>query len=318
MKGYQPPFTMTEEVANLLAEVAELCGRISALDTLSTNPILRRENRIRSIHSSLAIEQNSLTLDQVTDVIEGKRVLGPAQDIREVQNAYQVYEMLLDFNPFQVEDLLKAHQILMLDLIKEAGMFRSKGVGVYSSKGLIHAGTLPQYVPELVRDLFAWLGSTGLHPLIASSIFHYEFEFIHPFADGNGRIGRFWHTLILSNWKEFFRWLPIETVIKDRQEEYYLALNTSNRQGESTQFVCFMLEVIKETIKELSYITNNRGDLSEELLLLLSENPSHTAKTMAEKLKVSDRQIQRILKDLKEKEKIERVGNNRKGFWIVK
>lgn len=318
MSGYQPPFTMTEEVANLLAEVAELCGRISVLEKVTTNPKLRRENRIRSIHSSLAIEQNSLTLDQVTDVIDGKRVLGPAQDIREVQNAYQVYEMLLEFDPFRVDDLLRAHQVLMMDLNEEAGMFRSKGVGVYSPSGLVHAGTPPQYVPDLVRDLFVWLRETNLHPLLAASIFHYEFEFIHPFADGNGRIGRLWHTLILANWKDFFRWLPMETVIKERQEEYYLALNISNQQGESTRFVCFMLEVLRQAITDLGVSNLDSESLSEQVIRLLIETPTITAKVLAQKLGVSDRQIQRILRDWKEKGKLERIGSNRKGIWIVK
>lgn len=187
---YEPPFTMTEEITNLVIEIAELTGRISLSDGLSKNPTLRRENRIRSIHSSLAIEQNSLTVEQVSDIIEGKRVLGSPQDIREVKNAYEAYELLMGLNPYSVKDLLKAHKVMMADLVRESGIFRDKGVGVYAGTELIHAGTPPQYVPDLVYELFEWLKESKLHPLIKSCIFHYEFEFIHPFSDGKRSIGQ--------------------------------------------------------------------------------------------------------------------------------
>lgn len=180
---YKPPFTMTEEITNLVIDIAEITGKISLTDRLSKNPKLRRENRIRSIHSSLAIEQNSLTIDQVSDVIEGKSVLGPPQDIREVKNAYEAYELLTRLNPYSVKDLLKAHKVMMTDLVNESGTFRNKGAGVYAGTELIHAGTPPQYVPGLMQELFAWLKKSQLHPLIKSCIFHCEFEFIHPFED---------------------------------------------------------------------------------------------------------------------------------------
>jgi len=182
---YKPPFTMTEPITNLVIEIGELTGKIAQSDRLSSNPKLRRENRIRTIHSSLAIEQNSLTLDQVTDVIDGKRVLAPPQDIKEVKNAYEAYERLTKMNPYSVEDLLTAHRYMMENLIDEAGRFRTKGVGVFDGDKLVHAGTPPQYVPELIKELFQWLAESELHPLIKSCIFHYEFEFIHPFKDGN-------------------------------------------------------------------------------------------------------------------------------------
>ena len=153
-KGYQPPFTMTDKVTNLVIEIAELIGMISVSNRMSKNPVLRRENRIRTIYSSLAIERNTLTIDQVSDIIDGKRVLGPLQDIREVQNAYEAYDIMAKLNPYSIEDLLKAHKIMMLDLVKESGIFRSKGVSVYAGSDLIHAGTPPQYVPELIGELF--------------------------------------------------------------------------------------------------------------------------------------------------------------------
>ena len=317
--GYTPPFTMTEEIMNLVIGIAELTGQISVSDRLSKNPRLRRENRIRSIHSSLAIEQNSLTIEQVSDIIEGKRVLGPPQDIREVKNAYEAYELLTKLNPYSIKDLLKAHRVMMVNLVKEAGTFRSKNVGVYAGTELIHAGTPPQYVPGLMQELFEWLKKSKLHPLVKSCIFHYEFEFIHPFADGNGRIGRLWHTLILAKWKEFFLWLPIETMIHERQEAYYRALNAANTKGESTAFVEFVLEVIHELLTELAdhEMSQPQDDMESRVLVLLQQNGRHSAKSLARELGISDRQVQRILKDLKGAGKLKRTGANRNGIWIV-
>lgn len=321
--NYTPPFTTTESITNLVIEIAELTGRISLSDRLSRNPKLRRENRIRSIHSSLAIEQNSLTVDQVSAIIDGKRVLGPPQDIREVKNAYAAYEMLTRLNPYSIKDLLKAHKVMMSDLVKESGTFRSKGVGVYAGTELIHAGTPPQYVPDLMRQLFTWLKESKLHPLIKSCIFHYEFEFIHPFADGNGRLGRLWHTLILAKWREFFIWIPIETMIHERQEAYYRALNASNTAGESTVFVEFSLKVIRDLLSELSENDaegeNLQYDSTEDkLLALLRQDEKHSAKSLASKLGISERQVQRILKELKESGIIERIGANRSGKWVIR
>lgn len=320
-ENYTPPFTMTEEITNLVIEIAELTGRISLSEHLSTNPKLRRENRIRSIQSSLAIEQNSLTVDQVSDIIKGKRVLGPPQDIREVKNAYEAYELLTHLNPYKVKDLLKAHKVMMTELVKEAGTFRSSNVGVYAGEKLIHAGTPPQYVPKLVQELFAWLKESKLHPLIKSCIFHYEFEFIHPFADGNGRLGRLWHTLILAKWKEFFLWIPIETLIHERQENYYQALNAANTDGESTLFVGFMLGIIHDVLSGLSESKGKQKQkeetIGDKLLMLLRKNGKLSAKSLSLELGISERQVQRILKELKASGMIERAGANRNGTWIA-
>ncbi|MCM1425234.1 MAG: Fic family protein [Eubacterium sp.] len=317
--NYKPPFTMTEEITNLVIEIAELTGRISLSDRLSKNPKLRRENRIRSIHSSLAIEQNSLTVGQVRDIIAGKRILGPLQDIREVKNAYEAYELLIRLNPYSVKDLLKAHKVMMTGLVKEAGTFRSKGVGVYAGTELIHAGTPAQYVPELMQELFTWLKESKLHPLVKSCIFHYEFEFIHPFADGNGRTGRLWHTLILAKWKEFFLWLPIETVIYEKQKEYYRSLNTANVNGESTIFVKFMLGVIRDLLLELAEneIFSENKNIEDRLLILLRQKENHSAKSLSIELEISERQVQRILKKLKDAGVIEHIGANRNGKWVI-
>ena len=250
-KEYNPPFKITDEITNLVIEIAELTGMILVSEKLSSNPVLRRENRIKTIYSSLAIEQNTLTFEQVTDLINGKRVLAPPKDIKEAKNAYEIYEKLDLHNPYSIKDLLKAHKIMTSELINESGKSRTKGAGVYQGKQLIHAGTPPQYIPEVIKQLFLWLKNSEVHPLIKACVFHYEFEFIHPFQDGNGRMGRLWHTLILSKWKEFFAWLPIETLIQKKQKEYYKAINLSNNIGESTPFITFILEVIKETLEEL-------------------------------------------------------------------
>lgn len=249
MKNKQPPFQITNKMIDDVAEISELIGRLSANDHLSGNPNLRRTNRIRTIHGSLAIEQNTLSLDQVTAVLDGKRVLAPPKDIAEVKNAYEIYERLDELDPYSVDDLLLAHGIMTRDLVEESGMFRTRPVGVVDQEGrVLHFGTLPQYVPDLVMELLDWTKNSDLCMLIRSCVFHYEFELIHPFADGNGRVGRLWHTLLLSTWNPTFAWLPVESIIHDHQQEYYDAINISNDVCESTVFVEFMLSAIKASL----------------------------------------------------------------------
>lgn len=249
MENKKPPFQITNTMVDSVAEIAELIGRLTSLNRLSANPNLRRTNRIRTIHGSLAIEQNTLSLKQVTAVINGKHVLAPPKDIAEVKNAYEIYERLDELDPYSVEDLLTAHGIMTRGLVEESGCFRSRPVGVVDQQGnILHFGTLPDYVPGLVAELFEWVKCSDVHMLIRSCVFHYEFELIHPFADGNGRIGRLWHTLLLSKWNPAFAWLPIESIIHTYQQEYYAAINASNANGESTAFVEFMLTVIKASL----------------------------------------------------------------------
>lgn len=249
MKNKKPPFEITNTIVNLVAEIAELVGRLTSRNQLSTNPIMRKANRIRTIHGSLAIEQNALSLEQVTAVLEGKLVLAPPKDIAEVKNAFEIYERLDELDPYSVDDLLTAHGIMTKNLTEESGVFRSRPVGVVDQEGhILHFGTLPQYVPDLVMELLNWVKNSDVHMLIRSCVFHYEFELIHPFADGNGRVGRLWHTLLLSRWNPAFAWLPVESIIHDRQEEYYAAINTSNNAGESTAFIEFMLSAIKASL----------------------------------------------------------------------
>ena len=184
-------------------------------------------------------------------MLNGKRVLGPPKDLAEVKNAFEIYEMLDTLDPYSVDALLDAHGIMTRGLVNESGCFRSGPVGVVDKHGnILHFGTLPAYVPSLVMELLDWVRDSDFHMLIKSCVFHYELELIHPFADGNGRIGRLWHTLLLTQWKPIFAWLPIESIIHDRQDEYYHAINRSNDEGESTAFIHFMLSAIQEALLE--------------------------------------------------------------------
>ena len=261
MENKKPPFEITNQIIDYVAEIAELIGRLNASPLLSTNPTLRRANRIRTIHGSLAIEQNTLSLEQVTAVLNGKQVLAPPKDIAEVKNAYEIYERLDELDPYSVDDLLTAHGIMTRGLVEESGVFRSRPVGVVNSEGhILHFGTLPQYVPGLVMELLDWTKTSEVHMLIRSCVFHYELELIHPFADGNGRVGRLWHTLLLSKWNSAFAWLPVESIIHDRQQEYYAAINASNNEGESTIFIEFMLSAIKASLIQAISTSDETSD----------------------------------------------------------
>lgn len=333
---YIPPFTMTEEITVLLGEIAQYVGLITAFETLHPNPVLRRENRIRSIHSSLAIEQNTLTLDQVTDVVNGKRIHGPSKDIIEVKNTYEVYNKASMFDPYNVKDLLRAHGIMMNGLVKEAGQFRSGNVGVYHGDRLIHAGTPARYVPDLIRQLFLWLQKSKYHPLIKSCVFHYEFEFIHPFADGNGRTGRLWQSLLLQKWQPVFAWLPIEATVHEHQDEYYRVLQMADNAGESTIFIEFMLRMICETLRQIAKTQNERQDVGinvgtnvgvnigtngepkeEKLLQLLRQKQTLSARKLAALLNLTQRQVERMLAKLKKEGRLLRHGASKNGYWEV-
>ena len=256
MDFYRPPFHITAKMTALVAEIGEEIGRLTVKRSDKIDPKLRRKNRIRTIHSSLAIEHNSLSLVQVTAIIDGKRVLGPPVEIREVENAYEAYESLLHLDPSSVADLLKTHGLMMKGLIAESGRFRSKGVGIFDGEVLVHMAPPATFVPQHIRSLFDWYASSHLHPLLKSAVFHYEFEFIHPFADGNGRMGRLWHTLLLGHWKELFFWLPIEELIRSRQKEYYAALGKADATADCSCFVEFILELIRDSLREAALAEN--------------------------------------------------------------
>ncbi|MBN2259454.1 MAG: Fic family protein [Clostridiales bacterium] len=268
--NYKPSFTLSEKTLNLVAEIMEIVTKLTMIEVEGINPKLRRNNRIKTIHASLAIENNSLSLDQVTAILNGKRILGPGQDIKEVQNAYEAYELLLDLDPFDVSSMLKAHRILMNNLTKEAGIFRSGGVGIFAGENLIHMAPPASFVSEQISQLLLWVKNSELHPLIKSCVFHYEFEFIHPFADGNGRMGRMWQTLILYKWKNLFGWLPVESLVKDRQDNYYKVLGECDKAADSVKFIEFMLESIRDSLVEISSTEQVGVQVSEQVEILLS------------------------------------------------
>ena len=266
---YQPPYTITPPIVNLVAEISEAIGRYTALAEQSLAPRLRRENRIRTIQASLAIENNTLTLEQVTAVIEGKRVLGHPREIQEVQNAFATYEAMESWDACVEADLLTAHKLLMHGLVDETGRYRSGGVGIFRGKQLVHMAPPAKRVPYLMADLLDWLRNTSEHPLVGSCIFHYEFEFIHPFADGNGRMGRLWQTLILRKWKPLLAYLPVETVIHTRQEDYYRVLAVADRQADATPFVEFMLGALRDAVSEALSTDQVNDQVSDQVAALI-------------------------------------------------
>ena len=299
MSDYKPPFHMTDKMTSLIAEISEQVGRITVLQEGTISPHLRRENRIRTIHSSLAIEHNSLSLEQVTAILDGKRILGNPNEIKEVQNAYEAYELMLRLAPSSVDDLLKAHKLMMNGLVPENGKFRSGGVGVFDGEVLIHMAPPAEFVPKHIHNLFAWYQQSELHPLIKSAVFHYEFEFIHPFADGNGRMGRMWHSLLLGKWKELFFWLPIEELIQSRQKEYYDALGAADKQANGAGFVELTLEIIRDSLKEVTVVGRSTGQDSDQVtdqdktpterLLSVLGNDTLSAAELMERLGLSHR-----------------------------
>lgn len=282
-KSYVPPYTITDKIVNLISTITEIITLITINDSMSNNPRLRRDNRIRTIQASLAIENNSLSLDQVTDIIDGKRILGAPDEICEVKNAFEAYNKLLEMNPYSVKDMLLAHKILMNELTKEAGTFRSGGVGVFDGKQLVHMAPPANQVPHLVNDLVNWANEADVHPLIKSCVFHYEFEFIHPFADGNGRMGRMWQTLVLYKWKSMFGWLPIETLIRERQDEYYKALGECDHSADSGRFVEFMLKAIYDALCEIAdteQVAEQVTEQVEKILQMIGDKEYSTKELM--------------------------------------
>ncbi|UZE32810.1 Fic family protein [Pseudomonas sp. B21-059] len=269
MSRYQPPLTLTPTMLVLVAQISEQVGRLSARHEAVLTPQLRRGNRIRTIQASLAIENNTLSLEQVTAVLEGRRVLGLPREIQEVRNAFAAYEAMPGWRPALREHLLEAHALLMHGLIDDAGQFRRAGVGIYREHKLVHMAPPASRVPTLVDDLLSWLSSTDLHPLLASCVFHYEFEFIHPFADGNGRMGRLWQTLILSLWRPVLAWLPVETVIREQQEAYYAALSTADQRSEATPFVEFMLQALHQALLDCGQSDQVTDQVSDQVARLL-------------------------------------------------
>lgn len=288
MKPYHPPLTLTPRMLQLVADIGERVGRLAIQQDGSLAPQLRRGNRIRTIQASLAIENNTLSVEQVTAVLDGKRVLGLPREIQEVRNAFAAYEAMEHWQPGQRADLLEAHRVLMQGLIDELGQYRQGGVGIYRDGQLLHMAPPADRVPTLVGDLLQWLSNCELHPLIASCVFHYEFEFIHPFADGNGRIGRLWQTLILSRWRPVLAYLPVESVIREQQGAYYAALAAADRAGEATPFVEFMLAALHQALLEVA-LTDQVTDQVVQLLQVLAPGVSMKTSELMQHLQLSHR-----------------------------
>ncbi len=324
MYNKKPPFEITPSILDRIAEIGELVGQVNAVAGLHTNPILRRTNRIRTIHASVAIEQNTLSLEQVTAVLNGKQVIAPPKDIAEVKNAYEIYEMMDFLNPYSVDDLLNAHGVMTRGLTEESGCFRRGPVGVADKQGnILHFGSLPDCAPGLTVELLDWVKSSDIHMLIKSCVFHYELELIHPFADGNGRIGRLWHTLLLTQWKPMFAWLPVESMIHDRQNEYYAAINRSNYAGESTAFIEFMLGAIKDALEEAVQTSGAAENMTNHELRwhkiqrFLKKNGTVTNSDVRQMFDVSSATANRILARLTDEGRLQKIRIGKSWGYIL-
>lgn len=295
MEKYVPPFNITPEILTKATIISEKITKLDSFTNLNKKPYLRKQTKINSIHSSLAIENNNLTLGQVKDVIDGKLVIGSQKDIQEVKNAYKAYEMISKIDPYSIEDLKKIHGIMTFLTVEDSGKFRMGREGVFDGDKCIFVCPPPEVVNSLITNLFNWMNENKdkLHPLILSSIFHYEFVFIHPFSDGNGRTVRLWQNILLYNWKEIFEYLPIESQIFKYQEEYYNTIDNCNKKGDSTEFIEFMLKMIDETLDEAlstpSTPINQETIYINKLLDCLERNVPVSAKEIMTKLGIKSK-----------------------------
>ena len=323
---YQPPFTLNHAMTSRVADIAELIGAWKAAHHNTLVPELRRSNRIKTIQASLAVEQNTLSVEQVTAVLDGKTVLGPPREIQEVHNAFAAYEAMQGWHPHNPEHLLDAHGLLMRGLVDDAGRWRQGGTGIYQGDQLVHMAPPASRLPGLIDDLFRWLKTTDAHPLIASAAFHYEFEFIHPFSDGNGRMGRLWQTLILSRWQPLLAYLPVETVIKHRQQDYYRLLGEADARSDCSAFIVFLLQAIESSLQEaVSEVTKTRGQTQnetrvktpEQILAVLQQHPDWTLAEVAQAIGRSVSSVERAVAKLQKQNKLTRHGPNKGGRWQV-
>ena len=289
MCGYQPKFTVSSKSINLISEISALVTKMD-YRSLNRNLKLRKKNRVRSIQSSLQIEANSMTVEQVTDIMNGKKVLGPPRDIKEVKNAIEAYKLLPELDPYSIKDLLRTHGIMMADLTDQSGMFRTVGVNVVNSSTgeVIHYAPHPDYVPRFIEELMQWASTSEDHPLIISCVFHHEFEYIHPFTDGNGRTGRLWQNLILSKWNDLMASIPVESMIRRHQEEYYEAISRSTADGDSGVFIEFMLErtdrILDDTIAQISRESAETSEYVKRLLAAMEYDVPYTSNELLNRL----------------------------------
>ena len=310
--SYTPPYKITPRIIDLVSKISEAVGSLAyAQEELR----LHRTNRIKTIQGSLAIEGNTLTTDQITAILDGKPVIAPINEVQEIRNAIKAYELLDELNPTSKEDLLKVHLTMEAGLIDDAGRFRRGDVGVASGEEIIHYAPPAERVPYLMRDLFDWLGETAEHPLIKSCIFHYEFEFIHPFSDGNGRTGRLWQTLILSKWRPVFKNLPIENIVYKYRKEYYHAIAVSSGTEGCWPFIEFILGVIDET---LAMESGTPPTTRDKILEQMRANPKITRNELAAIFGITPDAIKYHLQKLTAEGVITRQGSARSGYWEVK
>lgn len=327
--SYIPPFTITADIVNLVANISEQVGQLNA-SLLNVSPQLRKQNRIKTITGTLAIEGNTLSEEQITAIIEGKPVLGSVRELAEVKGAIAAYEALIHFKAHNLDDLLAAHGLMMADILTSAGQFRHKAVGIHKGGEVHHVAPPAHKVSGLMADLMQWLQQAKDHPLITSCVFHYEFEFIHPFADGNGRMGRLWQTLILSQWHPLFLSLPLESMIKDHQAQYYQALEQADEQADSTVFIHFMLSTIAKTLSQalvknapVSVPVNAPVNISglktlEAIMLLLQQDPHLTRQQLADMIGKDLRTIGRAISKLQQNNQLKRIGSDKTGYWQVR
>ena len=329
---YQPPFTISTEAINLIAEISAQIERYAIHLEQNGGLRLRKVNRIKTIHSSLAIEGNTLSENQVRDIIDGKNVVAPIKEIQEVKNAIKTYEMYSTLDAFKEKDLLKVHGVMMQALVDGAGRYRRGSVGVFGEKGIVHLAPPAERVPILMHDLFDWLKHSKDHLLIRSCVFHYEFEFFHPFIDGNGRTGRLWQSLILGKLHPLFEHLPVENMVYANQQAYYDAITASSKAGQSGPFIDFMLDEIYKTLKShqgdplpdkvadkvADKVTRKvTGKSAQKVLMLLYENGHLTRDELSKRTGLSLGGIKKIINSLRENGYIERIGSNKTGYWKV-
>ena len=336
--GYVPPFSVSSRAISLVAEISAQIERYAIRMEQADGLRLRKANKIRTIHSSLAIEGNRLSENQVYDILEGKHVVAPIREIQEVKNAIRTYELYASLNPFDIHDLLKAHGVMMEALVDNPGCFRSGGVGVFEGNRCVHLAPPPMRVPELMEDLFCWLKHASDHLLIRSCVFHYEFEFIHPFNDGNGRMGRLWQSLILGRLNPVFEHLPIENLVYANQQLYYEAIESSTQQADCSPFIDFMLNEILNALKKyqgeplmaevpdkvpdkipdkLKSLHPEFSDTTRAVLAYIMENPQATAVEIGGSLGISDRMVRKHISLLRNADIIRRHGSNKTGYWEV-
>ncbi|ENW18020.1 MULTISPECIES: Fic family protein [Acinetobacter] len=280
---YQPPYKISSKIIHLISQISEAVGRLTVLVQIQDELKLRKANRIRTIQGSLAIEGNTLSEEQITAILNGKPVIAPPREIQEVRNAIKAYEQFQQWQPAIEQDLLKAHQVLMAGLIDEVGQYRHGGVGVMSGDQVVHLAPPASQVVRLMNDLLQWLEQSDEHPLITSSVFHYEFEFIHPFADGNGRMGRLWQTLILTKWNPIFANIPVESLIYQNQRAYYDALQASTDQTDSAPFIEFILQMIFDAIQSSSTTDQVTVHVTDQATVQDGDHVQRLVSTMGKK-----------------------------------